>query len=309
MVGRSALRPQGWRGGRVLQSKQVQLLPMQRPIIMPELPEVETTCRGIAPHVVGHTLTDVVVRNARLREPVREDLGDLLRGQPLLGVRRRAKYLLFDFPAAGLILHLGMSGSLRVVSASHAPERHDHVDLCFDAQRLRLRDPRRFGMLLWHEGDAASHRLLAHLGPEPLEDAFNGDYLYKLTRGLRAPIKHVLMDNRRVVGVGNIYASESLFRARIHPFEEAGALGRERCLRLVTAVRETLQDAIVAGGSSLRDFVGSDGRPGYFQQQYFVYGRAGEPCRVCGRPIERAVSAQRASYFCSHCQRRYPRRG
>lgn len=269
---------------------------------MPELPEVETTCRGIRPHVEGRVLTTLRVRNPRLRQPVPESLAAPIVGLPLRAVRRRAKYLLLDFAPGSVIVHLGMSGSLRVVDAVLPAQKHDHLDLVFGDIALRLRDPRRFGLVLWQVGDAASHPLLAHLGREPLEEGFDGAWLFRATRGLRQPIKHVLMDARRLVGVGNIYAAESLFRARIHPLEPAGALGRQRCDRLARSVRDTLAEAIAAGGSSLRDFVGGDGRPGYFQQQYFVYGREGEPCRVCAAPIRRFVSAQRSSWFCPHCQ-------
>lgn len=271
---------------------------------MPELPEVETTRNGIRPHAEGRLLTGLVVRNGRLRQPVPADLPAHVVGVRLLGVSRRAKYLLFDFGTGTVIVHLGMSGSLRVVPAAELPRPHDHIDFVFGDTALRLRDPRRFGMVLWQEGDALRHPLLAHLGPEPLDDAFDGAWLYRVSRGLRAPIKHVLMDSRRVVGVGNIYASESLYRARIHPMEPAGRLGPKRCERLVAAVRDTLQAAIAAGGSTLRDFVGGDGKPGYFQQQYFVYGRDGEPCRVCGGEVRRVVSGQRATFFCPRCQRR-----
>lgn len=271
---------------------------------MPELPEVETTCSGIRPHLEGHTLDALVVRNPRLRQPLPAGLGPLLAGRRLLAVRRRAKYLLFDFGDGTLIVHLGMSGSLRLVPAGMPPGAHDHVDFVFGGQLLRLRDPRRFGLVLWQPGAAALHPLLAGLGPEPLSAAFDGAWLHRVTRGLRAPIKHVLMDSHRVVGVGNIYASESLFRARVHPLEAAGRLGPQRCARLVAAVRETLAAAIAAGGSTLRDFVGGDGQPGYFQQQYFVYGREGEACRVCATPVRRVVSAQRATFFCPRCQRR-----
>ena len=271
---------------------------------MPELPEVETTCRGVRPHVEGRVLSGLVVRNARLRVPVPPDLAAEIVGHRLRGVSRRAKYLLFDFGHGTLIVHLGMSGSLRVVEAVVPPATHDHVDLVFGGQALRLRDPRRFGMVVWQPGAADPHPLLARLGPEPLGDEFDGAWLHAVTRGLRAPIKHVLMDSHRVVGVGNIYASESLFRARIHPLQPAGTLGPQRCARLVQAVRETLTAAIAAGGSTLRDFVGGDGQPGYFQQQYFVYGRDGEPCRQCGTTVKRIVSGQRATYFCPRCQRR-----
>ena len=271
---------------------------------MPELPEVETTCRGVRPHVEGLAVSAVVVRDARLRQPVPASLAEEIVGRPLQAVRRRAKYLLFDFGHGTVIVHLGMSGSLRVVEAARAPGKHDHVDLVFGAQALRLRDPRRFGLVLWQAGEVGRHPLLARLGPEPLSDDFDAAWLHRVTRGVRAPIKHVLMDNQRVVGVGNIYAAESLFRARIHPLEPAGRLGPQRCARLVEVVREVLQAAIAAGGSTLRDFVGGDGKAGYFQQQYFVYGREGEPCRVCATPIQRIVTGQRASCFCPRCQRR-----
>lgn len=271
---------------------------------MPELPEVETTCRGVRPHVEGKVLSAVSVRNPRLRLPVPEALAERTVGETLRAVSRRAKYLLLDFDAGGMVIHLGMSGSLRVIDPGLPPDKHDHLDLVFGDCALRLRDPRRFGLVLWQPGPAITHPMLAGLGPEPLGEGFDAAYWLAATRGLKAPIKHVLMDGRRVVGVGNIYASESLFRARIHPLEPAGALGPRRCARLVEAVRDTLRDAIAAGGSTLRDFVGGDGRPGYFQQQYFAYDRAGEPCRVCGTPIRRFVSGQRATYFCPACQRR-----
>lgn len=271
---------------------------------MPELPEVETTCRGVRPHVEGKVLSAVSVRNPRLRLPVPEELAERAVGEMLRAVSRRAKYLLLDFEAGGMVIHLGMSGSLRVIEPGLPPDKHDHLDLVFGDCALRLRDPRRFGLVLWQPGLAITHPMLAGLGPEPLGEGFDAAYWLAATRGLKAPIKHVLMDGRRVVGVGNIYASESLFRARIHPLEPAGALGPRRCARLVDAVRDTLRDAIAAGGSTLRDFVGGDGRPGYFQQQYFAYDREGEPCRVCGTPIRRFVSGQRATYFCPACQRR-----
>jgi len=271
---------------------------------MPELPEVETTRRGIRPLVAGQVVTALQVRNPRLRLPVPTDLAAAIVGERLAEVRRRAKYLLLDFPAGSVIIHLGMSGSLRVLAAGEAPGLHDHVDLVFGSQLLRLRDPRRFGLVVWQAGDALAHPWLSRLGPEPLGCAFDGAWLHRVTRGLRLPIKQALMDAQRVVGVGNIYASESLFRARIHPLTPAGEVGPRRCERLARAVRETLEMAIAAGGSTLRDFVGSDGRPGYFQQQYFVYGRAGAPCRVCGSPVERAVSGQRATFFCRRCQLR-----
>lgn len=271
---------------------------------MPELPEVETTCRGIRPVLTGRIANGCIVRNARLRLPVPPDLGERIAGRRLDGVERRAKYLLLRFGADCVIVHLGMSGSLRVVSASDAAGPHDHVDLLFGEQALRLRDPRRFGLVAWHEGAPDAHPLLARLGLEPLGADFDGDWLFAATRGLRTPIKLAIMDAHRVVGVGNIYASESLFRARVHPLTPAGRLGRIRCARLVGAIRETLTAAIAAGGSTLRDFVGGDGKAGYFQQQYFVYGRDGEPCRICASVVRRATVGQRSTFWCPGCQPR-----
>ncbi len=272
---------------------------------MPELPEVETTRRGIEPPLQGREITAIAVRNARLRLPVPADeLERALSGQTLLAVRRRAKYLLLDFAHGSVIIHLGMSGSLRVVEAVEAPQKHDHVDLLFGEKALRYRDPRRFGMVLWHGGDALRHPLLAQLGPEPLQEGFDAHYLLRSLYGVRVPVKQALMDARRVVGVGNIYASECLFRARVHPLTPAQELGLARCRRIVAALRETLQAAIAAGGSTLRDFVGGDGKPGYFQQQYFVYGREHEPCGICGKTVKRTVTGQRSTYWCPGCQRR-----
>jgi formamidopyrimidine-DNA glycosylase len=270
---------------------------------MPELPEVETTRRGIAPAIAGATLTDVVVRDARLRWPVPRGLARRLSGKAVRGVRRRAKYLLIDFDEGSLIVHLGMSGSLRILDSRAIPGAHDHVDLVFGPKLLRLRDPRRFGAVLWQQGEASRHALLAHLGVEPLEDGFSGDYLYRATRGRKVAIKQLLMNHTVVVGVGNIYASESLFRAGIHPRTAAARLSRARCEALVAAVKETLDAALRAGGSTLRDFVGSDGASGYFQLQTFVYDRSGEPCRACARPIRSVRQGQRSTFFCPSCQK------
>ncbi|MFT3735958.1 MAG: bifunctional DNA-formamidopyrimidine glycosylase/DNA-(apurinic or apyrimidinic site) lyase [Rhodocyclaceae bacterium] len=271
---------------------------------MPELPEVETTRRGIAEHIVAQKVSGVAVRQPQLRYPVPADLGELLTGQPLQAVRRRAKYLLLDFSGGSLLIHLGMSGSLRVLPVATTPDKHDHVDIVFGERLLRLHDPRRFGAVLWVAEPVAEHPLLARLGLEPLEDGFDGDWLYDATRGAKTPIKLWLMDASRVVGVGNIYASESLFRARIDPRTPAGKLSRERCTRLADQVRQTLQEALAAGGSTLRDFVAVNGRSGYFQQSYFVYARDGEPCRVCGHAIRKLVMGQRSTFYCAHCQRR-----
>ncbi|MBT0959670.1 bifunctional DNA-formamidopyrimidine glycosylase/DNA-(apurinic or apyrimidinic site) lyase [Denitromonas iodatirespirans] len=270
---------------------------------MPELPEVETTRRGLAPHLLGHAVRRVTVRCASLRQPIPASLPAVLTGQTLQQLERRAKYLLFGFEQGVLLAHLGMSGSLQLVAPDSAPGKHDHVDMDFGHLTLRYRDPRRFGMLMWLD-DGADAGPLRHLGIEPLDERFDGAWLHQATRGRSTPIKTWLMDNHHVVGIGNIYASESLFRARIHPLTPAGHLGPQRCARLATAIRETLEAAIAAGGSTLRDFVGGDGRPGYFQQQYFVYGRTGEPCRICQRPVQRIVQGQRASFLCAHCQRR-----
>lgn len=274
---------------------------------MPELPEVETTRRGLLPHVAGRTIEQVTVRQPRLRWPMPRDLPQRLAGARVAGIERRGKYLLFRIDArlpGWLLVHLGMSGSLRIVPANTPPGPHDHVDLRLDTGRiLRLRDPRRFGAVLWHGGEPDRHPLLAHLGVEPLSPAFSGPWLYDRTRSRAAPIKQVLMDAGLVVGVGNIYANEALFQAGIDPRLPARRLGRVRCTRLVEAVRETLTRAIAAGGSSLRDFVDADGQPGYFQQQYAVYGRAGEPCRRCGGPIRHLRQGNRSTFFCPRCQR------
>ncbi len=273
------------------------------PAVMPELPEVETTRRGISPHLVGHTVAGVVVRESRLRWPVPADLDAILAGRTVSHIERRGKYLLLCFERGTLILHLGMSGSLRVLGSRTRPQRHDHVDLILDdGHCLRLRDPRRFGSLHWVEGEALQHRLLVSLGPEPLGGAFNGEWLYLRSRGRRAPVKSFLMDSRVVVGVGNIYANESLFMAGIHPARQAGRISLERYDRLAEAVTHVLQEAIGDGGTTLRDFVGSDGKPGYFSQRLRVYGREGKPCEVCGHSLRQRVIAQRSTYFCPKCQ-------
>ena len=270
---------------------------------MPELPEVETTRRGLAPCLTGQRLVAMTVRNPRLRWPVDLTMADRLQGGTLRAITRRGKYLLFDFGNGTMLVHLGMSGSLRVTGTEAAPGKHDHVDWLFSPGRLlRLRDPRRFGAVLWHEGTPQSHPLLCQLGPEPLEVAFDGDYLYQATRQVKASIKSLLMDSHKVVGVGNIYASEALFEAGIRPGMAAGRLTRAACARLATAVKHTLASAIKAGGSSLRDYQGADGELGYFQMQAKVYGRAGAPCRVCQTPIRRIVQGQRASFYCPRCQ-------
>jgi formamidopyrimidine-DNA glycosylase len=269
---------------------------------MPELPEVEVTRRGIEPSIRGRVIDAVVVREPRLRWRVTDAVRGL-GGRRVRAVNRRAKYLLLDCDGGHLILHLGMSGSLRLVAADAPPGRHDHVDLVFGRRALRLRDPRRFGAVLWTEAPVEEHPLIRHLGVEPLSPALDGERLRALARGSRVPVKPFLMDGRRVVGVGNIYASESLFLAGIHPRRRAGRLSAEDCRRLAAAIKRTLRAAIRAGGSSLRDFVGSDGAQGYFQLRAWVYDRAGQPCRRCGTPVRRIVQGQRATYFCPSCQR------
>jgi len=269
---------------------------------MPELPEVEVTRLGLAPHVAGRTISSVAVREPRLRWPITPDVRALA-GRTVQGIARRGKYLLMDCGDGHLIVHLGMSGSLRLVPTGTPAGRHDHFDLVFGSHTVRLRDPRRFGAVLWTEERLEAHPLLARLGLEPLSPALHPRRLHALTRGVRAPIKQFLMDGRRIVGVGNIYASESLFRAGIDPRTPAGRLGPKRCAVLSAAIKRTLRAAIRAGGSSLRDFVGSDGRAGYFQQRYWVYDRAGKACRRCGGVVRRLVQGQRATFYCPRCQR------
>lgn len=270
---------------------------------MPELPEVETTRRGLAPRLQGRVLTRIEVRDPRLRWPVPVDLEARLAGATLRALDRRGKYLLFDFGTATQIVHLGMSGSLRLAAAGEAAARHDHVDWLFDdGTVLRLHDPRRFGAVLWTT-DPAHHPLLAHLGPEPLTPAFDAAYLHQRCRQRRSAIKQIIMDAGVVVGVGNIYASEALFHAGIRPGTAGRRLSRPVCTRLVAAIRHVLEAAITAGGSSLRDYVASDGAPGYFQLQTAVYGREGLPCRACATPIRRVMQGQRATFYCPVCQR------
>jgi formamidopyrimidine-DNA glycosylase len=274
---------------------------------MPELPEVEVTRLSIAPALTGRRVSVVLARVPALRYPLPENLNRILVGNCLAAVTRRGKYLLLDFGHGHLLIHLGMSGSLRLVPASQLAEKHDHFDLVFTikgkAVALRLRDPRRFGAILWLEGNPLIHPLLAVLGVEPLTEEFSAAWLQNELAGLSAAIKPTLMDSHRVVGIGNIYASESLFRAGIDPRAAAGRVSLKRLQRLVPAIKTTLAAAIDAGGSSLRDFIHSDGSSGYFQQQYFVYGRNGEPCLVCGHPIRNLRQGQRATFFCARCQR------
>ncbi|MDR2450569.1 MAG: bifunctional DNA-formamidopyrimidine glycosylase/DNA-(apurinic or apyrimidinic site) lyase [Candidatus Accumulibacter sp.] len=275
---------------------------------MPELPEVEVSRLGLLPHLTGRTLVRAVFRAAKLRHALTPELASRLAGKRIRVILRRGKYLLFGCAGGEdegwLILHLGMSGSLRLVSPDAPAQKHDHVDLVFPETILRLRDPRRFGTLLWQEGpDVERHPALAALGLEPLSPGFDGDWLYAATRHRNTPIKPLLMDGRLLVGIGNIYASEALFRAGIAPARAAGRIGLERCRRLAGAIRATLEAAIAAGGSSVRDYVHSDGGAGSFQVACAVYGRAGQPCRICGTPIRALRQAGRTSFHCPRCQK------
>ncbi len=271
---------------------------------MPELPEVETTRRGIEPHLLGRRITGLVIRERRLRWPIPGALERTLPGQIVLGVRRRAKYLLLDTTAGTAILHLGMSGSLRLVPRDTPIGKHDHVDILLDSGlSLRLTDPRRFGALLWTTEPADQHELLAALGPEPLSDAFDGTHLFNAAHARKLAVKNFIMDSHIVVGVGNIYASEALFIAGIHPTRPAGRISHARYVVLSLAIKSVLAASIKMGGTTLRDFVGGDGQPGYFKQTLRVYDRLDEPCRQCGTPIRRKRIGQRSSFYCVQCQR------
>jgi len=269
---------------------------------MPELPEVEVTRRGLAPHLAGRVISAVEVRQPMLRWPVPKAVLSLA-GRTVRGVRRRGKYLLVDCGDGHLILHLGMSGSLRVIPPGTPAEKHDHFDLVLGDRVLRLRDPRRFGAVLWTSEDVETHPLIAVLGIEPLSQSLNAARLYELTRGHRTAIKLFLLDGRRVVGVGNIYASESLFRAGIDPRKPAKRLTPEKAMKLARAIKDTLRAAIKAGGSTLRDFVGAEGTAGYMQNRFSVYDRGGKPCRRCRTPIKRIVQGQRSTFYCPRCQK------
>jgi formamidopyrimidine-DNA glycosylase len=271
---------------------------------MPELPEVEVSRLGLLPYLPGRKIVRAVFRAPRLRHALSAELAAKLAGKCVRAIVRRGKYLLFDCDDGWLILHLGMSGSLRLVRAETPAQKHDHVDLVFPETVLRFRDPRRFGSLLWHEGaDVEHHPSIAVLGMEPLSPAFDGKWLYTLTRGRNTPIKPLLMNGRLLVGIGNIYAAEALFRAGIAPTRKAGSLGRQSCHRLAASIRATLEEAIDAGGSSVRDYVHSDGGAGSFQLSCAVYGRAGQPCPVCGTPIRTLRQAGRTTFHCPRCQR------
>lgn len=271
---------------------------------MPELPEVETTRRGIAPHVIGRRVTGVTVRNPRLRYPVHPNLTRLLTGREVEAVERRGKYLWLGYANGALILHLGMSGSLCVVPAARPPRKHDHVDILFDhGQCLRLHDPRRFSMMVWSRGDPLQHPLLRDIGVEPLSAGLNGEYLYLRSRRRRVMVKQFIMDGRIVAGVGNIYANEALYAAGISPLRPAGRISLARYQRLDEAIKGVLGEAISQGGTTLRDFYHGDGQPGYFQQRLRVYQRHGTPCPHCGHTIRMQRLGQRSSFYCGTCQR------
>lgn len=271
---------------------------------MPELPEVETTLRGLEPYLEGQLIKGVVIRNAGLRWPIPAHLSKTVAGLQIASLRRRAKYILLDCGAGHLLLHLGMSGSLRIHTRATPAHKHDHFDLVLvNGNVMRLTDPRRFGAVLWVEGDPLEHKLLCDLGIEPLEKAFDGEWLFRATRKRKAAIKLVLMDAHTVVGVGNIYANEALFHAGIRPTRSAMRLTRAQCELLVKCIKDTLKKSIKAGGSTLRDFVGSGGEPGYFQQDYFVYGRDGGACRRCDRAIRLLRQGQRSTFYCPACQK------
>lgn len=271
---------------------------------MPELPEVETTRRGIASCITNRQITGVIIRQSNLRWPIPAALHKILTGQSINSIQRRGKYLLLSMQSGTLLIHLGMSGSLRVVPASQPAEKHDHFDIVFDDHNvLRLRDPRRFGAVLWIHQNPLQHKLLKDLGAEPLTKDFTAEYLYGAARNRKVAIKQFIMDSHIVVGVGNIYANEALFLAGIRPTVSAKRISLNRMQKLVSAIKQVLKNAIRSGGTTLRDFTRGDGRPGYFRQQLNVYGREGEACKRCGTPIKLIRQGQRASYYCNRCQR------
>lgn len=273
---------------------------------MPELPEVEVTRRGVEPSLLGRRVSAVVLRHSGLRWPFPDGLSDTLNGRVVRSVGRRGKYLLINFDHGVLIVHLGMSGHLRILPVGVAPQKHDHFDLVTGDRLLRMNDPRRFGAVLWHasqDGAVGDHILLRGLGVEPLEDAFSAESLYRMTRTRHAPIKQVLLAGDVVVGVGNIYASECLFSAGINPNTSAQRIGRTRYMKLAQAIRAILAAAIEQGGSTLRDFIAVNGQSGYFQQNYHVYGRAGQACRVCGATVRQIRQGQRSTFYCANCQK------
>ena len=275
---------------------------------MPELPEVETTRKGITPKANQQIIKQFIIRNAKLRWPVDLTLTDKLPGLVIQAINRRGKYLLLKTELGTLMIHLGMSGNLRVLPENTPPLKHDHIDIVLqNGYLVRLNDPRRFGSVLWHpatNGSIEEHKLLAKLAPEPLTDAFNGNYFYEKTRNRKVAIKSLVMNSAVAVGAGNIYANESLFMSKIHPQTQACKLSKKQCDLLVTNIKKVLEAAIKQGGTTLKDFMSPDGKPGYFVQKLNVYDQAGKPCTVCKTPIERIILNQRASYFCPKCQKK-----
>jgi formamidopyrimidine-DNA glycosylase len=271
---------------------------------MPELPEVETTRRGLSPLLTQQRILAVKVREPRLRWPVPREIAHVLPGLTIEHVGRRAKYLLLITSHGTLIMHLGMSGSFRIADPGTPPTKHDHVDLVLqNGQCARFRDPRRFGSILWANGDPLDHPLLVNLGPEPLSGLLHGEYLYQRSRGRRIAVKSFIMNNQVVVGIGNIYANEALYAAGIHPARRAHQISRTRYDRLTHAIKQVIDEAITAGGTTVRDFVNSQGKPGYFSQSLRVYGRGGLSCQRCGRILHQTRIAQRSSVYCLYCQR------
>ena len=270
---------------------------------MPELPEVETTLRGIEPHICNQIISDVIIRNKSLRWPVPASIKKVLPGQKLNQLQRRGKYLLLFTDAGTLIIHLGMSGSLRINQTNVEAEKHDHVDIVFkNGKVLRYRDPRRFGCILWTTKSVGQHKLISVMGPEPLSDDFNGNYLYEMSRSRKSNVKSFIMDSKIVTGVGNIYASESLFDAGILPGRQACRISRQRYQLLADCIKTVLIESIKQGGTTLKDFTREDGQPGYFKQSLKVYGRAGEDCIKCHHTIRQKTLNQRSTFYCSHCQ-------
>ncbi len=271
---------------------------------MPELPEVETSRRGIEPYLLNKTITEITIRQHKLRWPIPKNLPSLTKGKKILKVCRRAKYIYLKLDNGSIIIHLGMSGSLRICTNKTAPEKHDHVDIKIANNKiLRLRDPRKFGCVLWAKGDINQHELIKPLGPEPLENLFDTKYLHKKANNRQCSIKALIMNSHIVVGVGNIYASEALFRAGINPKRKAGKISFQRLQKLVDVIKLTLTLAIEEGGTTLRDFTGIDGQPGYFAQKLLVYGRTGDKCTQCGTPIKQFTQQARSTFYCSQCQR------
>lgn len=271
---------------------------------MPELPEVETTRCGIAPHISGERVTRCHIRQHKLRWPIPDKLENILQQQKLHSIDRRAKYLLLNFDSGILIIHLGMSGGLRIVSPLAVAEKHDHVDIVFSNKKvLRFHDPRRFGAILWTTKPIQQHKLISHLGPEPLSHSFDADYLVQQCKRRKGPIKNVIMDQKVVVGVGNIYASEALFASGIHPSRAACQISKKRLAKLTDEIQTILRLAIGQGGTTLKDFTNAEGKPGYFKQSLKVYGRESEACETCSRPVKKMLIGQRSSFYCSHCQK------